>query len=301
VAEPSIPSDAVPVVIEDAARQQVGAHVGEDTTVELGGVLAGWVDGTIVTVVAAVPARAAVGTARSFSFTQEAWDEVNRALGQEHPDLVPVGWYHSHPGLGIHLSDYDRFICSTFFPEPWQVAYVVDPVGQESGLFVRGGQDLVVSTPVSEPPLVPTRTAGADRRVLVAGAALVAVLLFVAGFLVHSSSPASKVTFTTAYDSGALALDVTVTEHNGVADLTERFREADTKKTLIGTVDDCVPSGVVLGSYKNLEIVAPNDCLLDLTPSHSTATITASGPPSTVLASLGPANFRPFNPPAKKK
>jgi hypothetical protein len=46
-----------------------------------------------------------------------------------------VGWYHSHPHFGIFLSDYDQFIHENFFREPWQVAYVVDPLLEQRGWF----------------------------------------------------------------------------------------------------------------------------------------------------------------------
>ena len=52
-----------------------------------------------------------------------------------------IGWYHTHPGFGIFLSDMDVFICDNFFNLPWQVAFVYDPLGGDEGNFVwRAGQ-----------------------------------------------------------------------------------------------------------------------------------------------------------------
>ena len=43
-------------------------------------------------------------------------------------DLRVVGWWHSHIGLGSFLSATDIHTQEYFFPEPYQVALVVDPI-----------------------------------------------------------------------------------------------------------------------------------------------------------------------------
>jgi proteasome lid subunit RPN8/RPN11 len=115
----------------------VDAAVGIDTSVEQGGVLVGtydpesertWVTGSIVAV-------GAVSEAASLRFTHETWDHVNTVMEQDFPGQRMVGWYHSHPHFGIFLSDYDQFIHENFFREPWQVAYVVDPLLEQRGWF----------------------------------------------------------------------------------------------------------------------------------------------------------------------
>jgi proteasome lid subunit RPN8/RPN11 len=58
-----------------------------------------------------------------------------------------VGWYHSHPGLGVFLSEQDRFIHKSFFgDEPWYIAVVFDPASGERGVFVWAGEDIVSYT-----------------------------------------------------------------------------------------------------------------------------------------------------------
>lgn len=59
--------------------------------------------------------------------------------------LEPVGWFVSHTRSNILLSTSDLEIFESFFPEPWQVALVLQPAqsGQSrAGFFVRepGGQ-----------------------------------------------------------------------------------------------------------------------------------------------------------------
>ena len=46
-----------------------------------------------------------------------------------------VGWYHSHPGFGVFLSEHDLFIQQNFFSNPQQVAWVYDPHTDEEGCF----------------------------------------------------------------------------------------------------------------------------------------------------------------------
>src|SRR5690242_6665369 len=48
---------------------------------------------------------------------------------------VVVGWYHSHPNIGIFLSAVDLNTQATHFSTPWQIAIVVDPVRMEIGAF----------------------------------------------------------------------------------------------------------------------------------------------------------------------
>jgi hypothetical protein len=40
--------------------------------------------------------------------------------------------------MGIFLSHYDTFLHNNFFPEPWQVALVVEPHKSLGGFFIRG-------------------------------------------------------------------------------------------------------------------------------------------------------------------
>src|SRR5260370_28351362 len=46
-----------------------------------------------------------------------------------------VGWYRSHPGFGVFLSEHDLFIQENFFSGPHQVAWVYDPHTDEEGCF----------------------------------------------------------------------------------------------------------------------------------------------------------------------
>ncbi len=54
---------------------------------------------------------------------------------QKYPNERIVGWYHSHPGFGVFLSDHDTFIHKNFFSSPGQVAWGFDPHSDEEGCF----------------------------------------------------------------------------------------------------------------------------------------------------------------------
>jgi hypothetical protein len=54
---------------------------------------------------------------------------------KDYPDKSVVGWYHSHPGFGVFLSDHDLFIHENFFSARHQVAWVYDPHSDEEGCF----------------------------------------------------------------------------------------------------------------------------------------------------------------------
>jgi len=136
-------SGAAPLRIDRTVVQQIGDHVAEDTTNECGGVLVGTVDGSLTVITAAIRAQHTVAHASSLTFTHETWDAINTTLDAEHPDSRIVGWYHSHPGFSVFLSEYDTFIHHNFFSAPWQVAYVVDPLLGEDGFFGWEDGDLV--------------------------------------------------------------------------------------------------------------------------------------------------------------
>jgi hypothetical protein len=68
-------------------------------------------------------------------FTPEAWAHISGLIEEDYPDLAIVGWYHSHPGLGVFMSGTDRSTQNAFFNHPWNVAVVVDPIAHNTGWF----------------------------------------------------------------------------------------------------------------------------------------------------------------------
>jgi len=161
-------------------------HVHSDVSREVGGVLVGTMDADTATVEAALPALRAVGRSANVTFTHEVWEEILAVVDRDQLGRRIVGWYHSHPGFGVFLSDYDRFIHQGFFSDERMLALVVDPKAGQAGWF--GWQDGQIEQ-VDE---FGVRAAAADRGTATAATgrpapALVSMLLalvaFASGFL----------------------------------------------------------------------------------------------------------------------
>lgn len=59
-----------------------------------------------------------------FSTTSLARDLGN--IQDEYPDLILVGWFHTHPGHGLFLSQPDLRVQNSFFKAPYQFAMEID-------------------------------------------------------------------------------------------------------------------------------------------------------------------------------
>jgi proteasome lid subunit RPN8/RPN11 len=136
--------DAAVVVIREAVLEAILEFSEQDLSRERGGFLLGSVYGEspqYVVIRHFHPAREALGSQASLTFTHDAWATLNREIETHFPSESLIGWQHTHPGLGIFLSGYDVFIQRNFFVQPWQIAHVVDPRRQEFGFYHwRGGE-----------------------------------------------------------------------------------------------------------------------------------------------------------------
>lgn len=84
--------------------------------------------GMYVRIDAMIEAKNANASQASLTFTHETWDYINRIKDERHSTSRIVGWFHTHPGFGVFLSQHDLFIHRSFFNLEWQVALVLDPV-----------------------------------------------------------------------------------------------------------------------------------------------------------------------------
>jgi proteasome lid subunit RPN8/RPN11 len=142
-------------VVHQSALESIRLHGEEDTTVEVCGVLVGRIyenDGAaLVYVDDIVRGTHAAGRNSAVTFTAETWAHIDREMDERHPGKRIVGWYHTHPGFGIFLSEMDRFIQRHFFNAPWQTAFVYDPHSEERGMFGwRGGETVKIDFAVDE-------------------------------------------------------------------------------------------------------------------------------------------------------
>ncbi len=131
-------TDLVAIAIFQDALE--GALNFSDTngTQEVGGFLVGLTyvtDRQMVEVRRFVPARSTRSNAASLTFTHDTWSDLHRFMMESCPDERILGWYHTHPGLGVFLSSNDVFIQRHFFAEPWHIGLVVDPREGELAFF----------------------------------------------------------------------------------------------------------------------------------------------------------------------
>ncbi len=131
--------DDVVVVLTETAVSQIQTHNQSDTRVELGGVLLGkaYRHGRriVVEISAALPAHSNDHGPIHFTFTADAWAQVHKDRAAQFPNLSIVGWFHTHPGLGVFYSSDDVVVQSAAFTLPWHVGLVVDPLSKEASFF----------------------------------------------------------------------------------------------------------------------------------------------------------------------
>ncbi len=84
-----------------------------------------------------LPARHTRQGSVYLTFTKDTIVDLHDQIEQRFEGEKIVGWFHTHPRMGVFLSHYDTFLHRNFFPEPWQVALVVEPFTSVAGFFIR--------------------------------------------------------------------------------------------------------------------------------------------------------------------
>ena len=132
-------AESLDVYLHLDALEDILRAVDRRSRFEAGGLVTGVAgqdaQGPFLLVRRALPAPSARGERISLTFTPEAWEELWAAHDRECPELAVVGWYHTHPGLGVFLSEPDQFIHRHFFTAGHQVALVYDPDEFRWGVF----------------------------------------------------------------------------------------------------------------------------------------------------------------------
>jgi proteasome lid subunit RPN8/RPN11 len=179
---------AVPRTLEGlstACENVVYPHVFTCADREVGGFLVGRIrtDGSR-RVTGALEARHTREHRADLTFTPETWSDAHEQIAARGRDEQIVGWYHSHPGFGIFLSEHDRFVHEGFFGGAGQIALVVDPLRRRQGVFGWRDGRLVVERETATPrrwQAPRTSTAGSPRAraasIAAHGALLVAAFL----------------------------------------------------------------------------------------------------------------------------
>jgi proteasome lid subunit RPN8/RPN11 len=137
---PGPPPAGAPILVKQSVLNAIYEHGQSRTDVEVCGVLVGGVyrgrHGPCVYVEAMIQGVSAGSAVAQVTFTSATWDYIQDKLDKLYPHLRIIGWYHTHPGFGVFLSDMDLFIHNNFFSAPEQLALVYDPLSRDQGMFV---------------------------------------------------------------------------------------------------------------------------------------------------------------------
>jgi len=123
------------LLIDSEVARQIRQHAHSSSKAEICGVLIGQDRDGVIKVTASITGLNAEEAGAHVTFTQDTWEHIYKVKDKQFPDQRIVGWYHSHPGFGVFLSEHDTFIHKNFFSSPGQVAWVVDPHSDEEGCF----------------------------------------------------------------------------------------------------------------------------------------------------------------------
>ena len=133
----------VDVFVTQNAYVRMCAHAGSDLDNEVGGWMAGKYcrdslhGNPFIIIDTVLPAVHTDQGAAHLTFTGDTQVALHNQLEEHFPDKVFLGWYHTHPRMGVFFSHWDAWLHQNFFPEPWQVALVIEPHRSIGGFFMR--------------------------------------------------------------------------------------------------------------------------------------------------------------------
>jgi LysM repeat protein/proteasome lid subunit RPN8/RPN11 len=141
-------TDEFKIFIRQETLKSVDDYLSGDLHNELGGVLVGDVcinaEGEqFIAIDNFIIARHTNSSISRLTFTHETWDQISETLEKDIPGKIILGWFHSHPGHTVFLSNYDLFIQDNFFNLEYMTAYVFDPVIGERGFFYKKESKIV--------------------------------------------------------------------------------------------------------------------------------------------------------------
>ena len=124
---------AVEVFMTQKAYLRCCAHAGSSLDHEVGG----WLVGKLredyhsrrryMVVEGVLPAPFTEQGSAFLTFTQDSQVALHEEMEARFPGAELLGWYHTHPRMGVFFSEYDAWLHRYFFSNPWQVALVIEP------------------------------------------------------------------------------------------------------------------------------------------------------------------------------
>ncbi len=130
------------VFIDSDVLRQIRQHARSCPKSEVCGILIGTEKDRQVAVQACIAGLNATQGGAHVTFTQDTWEHIYQIKDAKYPVHRMVGWYHSHPGFGVFLSEHDSFIHQNFFSAALQIAWVYDPDSDEEGCYGWVGKRL---------------------------------------------------------------------------------------------------------------------------------------------------------------
>lgn len=136
-------SPAVSVFVTQRAFVRFCAYAGSDLENEVGGFLIGkWqvdieTNEQFIVIDTVLPAHHTRQGAAFLTFTHDSIVAMHNNLETYYPEKELVGWFHTHPRMGIFFSEMDTWLHMNFFPEKWQVALVIEPHSATGGFFIQ--------------------------------------------------------------------------------------------------------------------------------------------------------------------
>jgi proteasome lid subunit RPN8/RPN11 len=150
--EQDVSRPEVTVFMTQPAYARIHVHAASDLDNEVGGILVGkWCldkasETRFIVIEKVLPALYTEHSGVHLTFTQDSIVHYHEVIDQRYMGKLIVGWYHTHPHMGVFLSDYDTWLHNHFFNEPWQVALVVEPCYCLGGFFIRQTEGNLDST-----------------------------------------------------------------------------------------------------------------------------------------------------------
>lgn len=138
----------IQLMFDTRARLKILAHAYSQPNVEVGGVLLGRLkrirnpgigskDIRLIHITGSIEAGSTISRVGSLNFPPESWAEINLERDRKYPNLTIVGWYHTHPGHSVFLSDHDLYIQKHFWQQWYQLALVIDTHAHYGAFFAN--------------------------------------------------------------------------------------------------------------------------------------------------------------------